>query len=299
MKKLSLVLALVFVLSIVFSAVSFAHVNGQREQYEWTVPKINPENPAINFDGIVDLEGELNGALCVSIDLSSDSDTYEEVTLWPQGVWSGSFNFDSYDAMDPMWEMTINTYFLWDENGLYMASRCDDSKVEPRGGYTLPNWLEYWTGAAESYDGVMGPRFEPMICGSDSADAYVNDPDGRWPTFFMGTIPAGEPAWSLDFYGSVEITSNDKSHADKACFDIASKTKQGSYLATSPDENGCYPFSQECFIPWDEIGGLPNGSSLYGNVVISRKQPEKCIQSFSLTFGKEDDGLFGIFAIEK
>ena len=86
MKKLSLVLALVFVLSIVFSAVSFAHVNGVREQYEWTVPKINPENPAIVFDGDVDLEGEWHGAVLVTLDASANSSTYDEITLWPSAV---------------------------------------------------------------------------------------------------------------------------------------------------------------------------------------------------------------------
>ena len=66
----------------------------------------------------------------------------------------------------------------------------------------------------------------------------------------------------------------------------ASNAKDGNWL-------------MECFIPWNEIGGLPKGNSMFGNVVISRKQPDNCIQSFSLTFGKDDDNLFGIFTIEK
>ena len=46
MKKLALVMAVAFVLSIAFGVVSNAHVNGVREQYEWTVPKIKYAYPS-------------------------------------------------------------------------------------------------------------------------------------------------------------------------------------------------------------------------------------------------------------
>ena len=94
----------------------------------------------------------------------------------------------------------------------------------------------------------------------------------------MGQIFSGYSAYE-NMLENVTVKHNSKC----TC---ASNTKDGNWL-------------MECFIPWNEIGGLPKGNSLYGNVVISRKQPEKCIQSFSLTFGKEDDDLYGIFIIEK
>ena len=258
MKKLALVLALAFVLSLGLSLVSFAHVDGQRDQYEWTVPKINPENPAINFDGYVDLEGEWNGAVCVPIDFSEDSPTYEEVTLWPQGVWNGSFNFNSYDECDPMWNMTINTYFLWDEDGLYIATKCDDCKVY-RDAYTAKDYLDYLMGRADSYSGGLGFHLELMICCNDSADAYVNDPDGHWPNFFMGTIPENTPCWYADY---PDITS-----ADEPLSDLAKKFKHGQRLAAAADENGYHPFSQEIFIPWEYINGVGHE----GDVVIEGK----------------------------
>jgi len=58
MKKLALALALAIVLSLGLSVAGSAYVDGVREQYEWNIPKINPENPAIVLDGDVDLEGE-------------------------------------------------------------------------------------------------------------------------------------------------------------------------------------------------------------------------------------------------
>ena len=250
MRKVSLIVAIAMVISVFASIGAFAHVDGQREQYEWTVPHINSENPAINFDGVVDLEGEWKGALCVTIDFSEDSDTYEEVTLWPQGVWSGDFNFNTYDECDPMWNMTINTYVLWDEAGLYLASKCDDMKVTNGSYYNAQEYIDYQMGRIDAYSGALACHFEPMIVCSDSDVAYVNDLGGHWPNFFMGTIPAGAPCWLGDDVATDPYDPNPS--------DITKAIKHGQVLNTTADANGFYSFSQEIFLPWDYVNSDVN-----------------------------------------
>ncbi|MBO7261174.1 MAG: hypothetical protein J6U97_06785, partial [Bacteroidaceae bacterium] len=219
-------------------------INGVREQYSWNVPKVNPENPVINFDGVVDLEGEWKGAQCVSIDMSEDSTTYQEITVWPQGVWSGDFKVGSYEHLDPKWRMTIDTYFLWDEAGLYIATKCDDSKVF-KGLYSADEYMNYLSGRADYYDGNLGNHLELMITCINSSDAYINDLGGHWPNFFMGTTNAGEACWQAD------DTATDS--ADPNPNEITQKFKHGQMATTIPDADGNYSFSQEIFIPWEYI----------------------------------------------
>ena len=249
MRKVSLIVAIAMVISLVAAFGASAHVNGTRDQKEWTVPHINANNPVINFDGVVDTEGEWKGAVDVVIDFRFDNPDYEEITLWPVGVWSsGAWDPGSYDEFDEKWEMTIHTYFLWDEAGLYIATKCDNAKIGPRGPWSWPEYGQYAFGEIEGYEGIAGIDFEPMICPTDAADAYVNNEGGKWPMFIMGTTPAGGAAW-LD--GDVISWSGD-ANPDA----ITAAVKHGQTATMTADADGYYHFSQEIFLPWEYINGV-------------------------------------------
>ena len=267
MKKLAIALALAIVLSLGLSVVANAYVDGVREQYEWNVPKINPENPTIVFDGDVDLEGEWKGAVCVTLDASADSDTYEEVTLWSPAVWGGAYDFASFDEMDDAYKITINTYYLWDDAGLYIASTCDDLTAY-NGHLTFEEYAKYYEGAvgvteAYEYTGMSAHAFEPMIYYTDS-----NDIDGgyHWPSFYIGTIEGGD-AW-LDY----EVTSganyetakynaeNGNPDKDNA---IAKKIRSVSNVS-APNAEGVRTWDLEVFLPWEYLNaGIDENGALY------------------------------------
>jgi len=267
MKKFSLIIAVAMVLAMILSVGSSAYVNGVRDQYEWSVPKINPENPAIVFDGNVDLEGEWKGALCVSMDASSDSNTYEEITLWTPDVWGGEWSVSTFDELPAEWMITINTYYLWDDNGLYIASKCDDLGVF-NGLLTKEQYIKYYEGAvgiADAYDytGMSGDAFEPMIVPSDREDAVVGNHGGKWPTFWIGTVEGGE-AWAdfdvtsaFNYETTAYTAENGNPDKDNA---IAKQIHSVSTFSATPDADGFYHFGLEIFLPWDYINAESNTS---------------------------------------
>lgn len=230
-----------------------SHVDGNKPQYDYAIPKVNPWNPAIVFDGTVDLEKEWAGATCVSIDMSEDSTTFDEITLWPQGVWNGDFKIGSYEELDPMWRMTINTYFLWDDNGLYIATKCDDCSVF-KGLYNAEEYINYLAGRSDSYSGDYGFHFEPMIVASADKDAYVSDEGGHWPNFFIGTTNPGEACWKDNEVALDSVTASSD--------ELSSKIKHAQIL------NAGSSFSQEIFLPWEYINSdLVDGTiETVGNV---------------------------------
>ena len=269
MKKLALALALAIVLSLGLSVAGSAYVDGVREQYEWTVPKINPENPAIVFDGDVNLEGEWKGAVCVTLDASPNSDTYEEITLWSPAVWTGgAYDFGTFDEMDDAYKITINTYYLWDDAGLYIASTCDNLTAY-NGVYNVNEYLKNRDGAygyADAYDytGMYGHSFEPMIYYSDS-----NDIDGgyHWTYFFIGSLEGGD-AWmdydvtSCSNYENTAFTAEkgnpDKDHA------LAKQIRSIGNVTPEADAEGYRHWDLEIFLPWEFLNaGVDENGALY------------------------------------
>ncbi|MBO5036063.1 MAG: hypothetical protein J6D42_03185 [Clostridia bacterium] len=269
MKKLAIALALAIVLSLGLSVVANAYVDGVREQYEWNVPKINPENPAIVFDGDVDLEGEWKGAVCVPLDASPNSDTYEEITLWSPAVWTGgAYDFGSFDEMDDAFKITINTYYLWDDAGLYIASTCDNLTAY-NGVYTVNEYLKSRDGAngytdAYDYTGMYGHSFEPMIYyGTESTSGY------HWPYFFIGSVEGGD-AWmdygvtSCSNWANTAFTAEkgnpDKDHA------IAKQIRSIGNVTAEPDAEGYRHWDLEIFLPWEYLNSaVDENGALYQN----------------------------------
>jgi len=269
MKKLALALALAIVLSLGLSVAGSAYVDGVREQYEWNIPKINPENPAIVFDGDVDLEGEWKGAVCVPLDASPNSDTYEEITLWSPAVWTGgAYDFGSFDEMDDAYKITINTYFLWDDAGLYVASTCDNLTAY-NGVYNVNEYLKnrdgaYGYGDTYEYTGMYGHSWEPMIYyGTESTSGY------HWPYFFIGSVEGGD-AW-MD-YG---VTSNsnyentgynaEKGNPDKDNA-IAKKIRSVGNVTADADAEGYRHWDLEIFLPWEYLNSaVDENGALYQN----------------------------------
>ena len=268
MKKLALALALAIVLSLGLSVAGSAYVDGVREQYEWTVPKINPENPAIVFDGDVDLEGEWKGAVCVVLDASPNSDTYEEITLWSPAVWTGgAYDFATFDEMDDAWKITINAYYLWDDTGLYIASTCDNL-VAYNGHLTFSEYAKYYEGAvgvadSYAYSGMSGNAFEPMIYRTDSDDdglGYV------WPSFYIGTIEGGD-AW-LDYdvtSGANYATDNyTKEQGNKDPDDAIAKKIRSVSNISDVNAEGFRTWDLEVYFPWEYLN---TGADENGNIV--------------------------------
>ena len=259
MKKLALALALAIVLSLGLSVVASAHVNGVREQYEWDIPKRNPENPAIVFDGDVDLEGEWFGALLVPLDASPNSDTYEEITLWSPKVWTGGvYDFNSFDEMDDAYKITINTYFLWDEEGLYIASTCDNLTAY-NGVYNVSEYLKNrdyaygYTPDEYVYEGLYGHSYEPMIYRSGSEEDV---PGYHWPYFFIGSVEGGD-AW-MD-YGVTSCSSYETTAYNAAAGNpdkdnaIAKRIRSVGNVTPEVDAEGYRHWDLEIFLPWDYI----------------------------------------------
>ncbi|MBO5036348.1 MAG: hypothetical protein J6D42_04640 [Clostridia bacterium] len=233
MKKFVAILAVALVVAMVASIGSAAFYTGEfaTEQREFVVPKVNPDNPAIVIDGYADLEGEWFGAINTGVNLA-DGEAAEFAGFWDATVWGNTYSVavESYDDIPEEHRNVWDTYYLWDEAGLYFAVVCEtDSTPCPfnpafyLGGDT--------TGQSRRVDG-----FTPMIRPTDDESVPTN-----WLEFWAGTL-GGEDFWNDDSVVYYKGNPNNPYNIETA-----------SWRATEPNENGAYPYCIEAFIPWDAL----------------------------------------------
>ncbi|MBE6895823.1 MAG: hypothetical protein E7477_01875 [Ruminococcaceae bacterium] len=233
MKKFVTMLAVALVVAMMASIGSSAFYTGEfaTEQREFVVPKVNPNNPAIVIDGKADLEGEWFGAVNAGVNLA-DGEAAEFAGFWDATVWGNPFSVsvESYDDIPEEHRNVWDTYYLWDEAGLYFAVVCEtDTTPCPfnpafyLGGDT--------TGQSRRVDG-----FTPMIRPCDDESVPTN-----WLEFWAGTL-GGEDFWNDDSVVYYKGNPNNPYNIETA-----------SWRATEADENGAYPYCIEAFIPWDAL----------------------------------------------
>jgi len=227
MKKFSLIIAVALVVAMIATIGASAMWTGElaSEQREFSVPKVNANNPAIVIDGKVDLNGEWYGALKTGIDLNNEEDA-DYYGVWDAGVWGNTMDYpiETYDDIDDKYRMTWDTYWLWDEAGLYFAVVCETDT-----SYTTydPDW---------GFSRVDG--FTPMI----DATADDGEHNYNWLDFWAATT-TGENYWCDD-----NLTYSSRSENCPYVIETA------SYRSITPNAEGKYPWYIEGFLSWDSIG---------------------------------------------
>lgn len=240
MKK---VLVWLMVAAVLMSTIALnvsAHFTGldAEDVFDFNVPKINPDNPKIKFDGKVDLDGEWYGAVCSSVDLTTE-ESADKAGLWDASVWGNSYStvVDVYEDIPVDQRNRWDVYYLWDEDGLYFALVCNTDKTP-----CAFNPAFYGV-SSESTDGQTRrvDSFTPMIRPDDDENTAY-----EWFEFWVETT-TDEPFWNDDetiYYAGGAVPTD---------FDI----EMATWRSSTPNENGAYPYSMEVFIPW--------GAICYGN----------------------------------
>ena len=236
MKNFSRFLAIVFILSFILSMGISAYYDGDKDQYRYNVPKVNPDNPNIKIDGAVDLKGEWAGALKVSLDISKEN---TELTVWDANVWGGPADsiVDKWSDIPEESRMTWDYYFMWDEKGLYIAVICENDRTSP-GPLDVAAYLK------DDYDGnKMTDRLSFEIVPSDDFDGLDNSPGNMYWYYFWSETDAP------NFWTEGQTTGWDSYANNPENLGVKTASKRDS----QPNAQGYYPYSVEIFIPWNGL----------------------------------------------
>ena len=248
MRKLTAT-TVVIVMMFVMAIPSFAYYNGEREPSNYTVPKINSDNPGIVFDGIVDLNGEWYGALHNDIDLTKEEGS-KEITLWDPKIWNQEL--DSLITQEGGWKdlpddlkCTWNYYYMWDDVGLYIAVTCDNDKSNP--GPLDVNSL-----MGDSYDSNKFPDCQSfMITPYDNLD---NGREAGWMYWYdVWANYLDKPFWIEEQTTTWDNFSNNPKNLD---------VKVASKRDAKPTTEGYYPYAIEMFIPWEGLKYDADGTTI-------------------------------------
>lgn len=234
MKKFVAMIALAIVVAMVASIGASAYYTGEfaAERLEFEVPKVNAKNPAIVIDGKADLNGEWYGAVKSSVNLQDD-DAAEFAGFWDATVWGDSYSVgvESVDDILPEHRNIWDTYWLWDEAGLYFAVVCETDSTP-----TAFNPAFYLNNGDTSGQTRRVDGYTPMIRPSDDDSAPY-----EWLEFWTSTLGTGD-FWNDDsivyYYGNPNNP-----------FEI----KTASWIDTNQNANGAYTYNIEGFLPWDAI----------------------------------------------
>jgi hypothetical protein len=233
MKKFVAMLAVALVVAMMASIGSAAFYTGEfaTEQREFVVPKVNPNNPAIVIDGKADLEGEWFGAVNTGVNLA-DGEAAEFAGFWDATVWGNTFSVavESYDDIPEEHRNVWDTYYLWDEAGLYFAVVCETDDTP------CPFNPAFYLGGDTSGQSRRVDGFTPMIRPTDDESV-----PNTWLEFWADTL-GEDDFWNDD---SVVYYAGNPNNP----FEI----KTASWRATEANENGAYPYCIEAFIPWDAL----------------------------------------------
>ena len=249
MRKISRFLSFMLLLSFALSISASAWYSSDRDQQHIDVPKVNPDNPRINFDGVVDLEGEWAGAAHFTFDMRTLN---EELTVWDWSVWETSepHYVEQWQDIPENQRHKWDYYLLWDDRGLYIAVVCetDTTKVGP---------LDVPAFRAGDFDGNLIPDRQAFMITPTDDDGGMDSSPGTmyWWYFYTET---SENFWQ------VAQTVNFNSYDDDP---NNLPVRIGTWRASELNAKGAYPYSMEIFIPWVsfnyEDGG---GDSQWTNV---------------------------------
>jgi len=235
MKKFSRFMAVILTLCLVLSIGVSAYYDGDKDQYKYKVPKINPENPAIKIDGTADLAGEWAGALKVTFDLTKENTA---LTVWDSGVWGGDGMISDWSDIAETSRLTWDYYILWGDDGLYMAIVCENDP-------TNPGPLDVAAYRGDDYDGnLMTDRHSIEIVPSDNFDELDNSPGNMYWYYFWSET-------NVDNFWLEGQTSGGWNSFDENPKDLGVKT--ASKRASTANAQGFYPYNIEIFIPWEGL----------------------------------------------
>jgi len=240
--------AVLLLLSLALGMSAAAHYNGDRDQQRFDVPKINPANPRINFDGIVDLEGEWAGAAHFTFDIRTKND---ELTVWDWSVWETSEPpyVEQWEDIPEDQRGKWDFYMLWDDRGLYIAVVCETDKTKV-GPLDIPAFR------AGDFDGNLIPdRLALMITPTDTCEGMDSSPGNMyWWYFYTETT---EPFWQVMQTVNFNSYDNDPENLP---------VRIGTWRSEQPNAQGAYPYSMEIFIPWVTFKYEDGGASQWGDI---------------------------------
>jgi hypothetical protein len=234
MKKMMRFIAIALLICFALGMSATAHYDGIRDQERHNVPKVNPDNPSINFDGTVDLEGEWAGALHYTLDITTLN---EDLTIWDHGVWGGETIITHWDDVPEAQRLKWDYYMLWDDRGLYIAVVNENDTT-----YSGP------LNVAALLEGTIDPDTVPdrhsfMISPTDEFDGMDSSPGNMYWWYFYPVTDQGE-FW---MEGQTTTWNSYANNPENLPVRIAGKRD------AQPNAQGYYPYSMEIFIPWNGL----------------------------------------------
>lgn len=234
MKKFSRFIAIALLLCFALSISAAAWYSGVRDQQTIHIPRINPDNPRIPFDGTVDLDGAWAGAAHFTFDITTLN---TELTVWDWSVWQGTVPYvEHWDDIPPEQRHRWDYYLLWDDRGLYIAIICETDRTAI--GLDAAGMAAIAGGTADPE--IVPDRHSFMIVPYDNLDGGNAAPNMYWWYFY--------PEAENDFWHESRTLMRN-SFDNPENFPV----RVGSTRATAPNAQGAYPYRMEIFIPWNTL----------------------------------------------